>query len=691
MRSDTLLHETATRLRLRLPADADLAQGRVALELVSGVRSVRTSPAARSITVHYDGRAVTRHAILDLMPTLSAPAKRAPAARRDRGAEPQRGRDESLPIEVSLLATALMPVLPPPASIAVAVALVGGKTLQAWRAGANTTAVALDAIALAVSALTGHPFTSAASVLMGSVAEKRRNRMLREMDRLLEHLAPDIGRTLEIDRHGDRLRIETPQLVPGDRVKLGVGAIVPADGIVVSGRAELNAQPLAVQPTRWIERGERVVAGARVLGGDIELRVERPAARSRNARLRDHVRHVLRTRDAPGPLTPDLERLIAVPITAAGLVLGLTGDAARTASMLQADPQLGISLAQPVAREAAVYATARHGALLSGLESLDRLATATTFAFEDVGVLAEPYWTVERVIGADAAEVDAAQARRWLSRLAGHDDATLVDAGLPDEQVAAWREHGAVLRDGGRVLHVGGAALLERTWSLPLLEPDRSSLVRRLGVVDNGRLLATVHLGCRVRPQVAEHFARLRALGVKHIAVFTEDPADQPARALMQLGADIVVSHDRRAQERWLDAAVERGERVALVHTGLRDLLPPGGLSLCPVDADAGAHGVLLGEPLPSLLAARHAAIAVRRELRRQFGRSVTLNAGLMVAAAMRWVPPIATTSIKHGLAFLLLAESARLARLDVAARTSRPRSPSTQRARPQQHDSVTV
>ncbi|MCX8113931.1 MAG: hypothetical protein N3D71_02545, partial [Burkholderiaceae bacterium] len=79
------------------------------------------------------------------------------------------------------------------------------------------------------------------------------------------------------------------------------------------------------------------------------------------------------------------------PMTAAGLVLALTGDAARTAAMLQADPQMGLALAQPVAREASVYATARHGMLLTGLESLDRLATATTFAFKDVGVLTEPY------------------------------------------------------------------------------------------------------------------------------------------------------------------------------------------------------------------------------------------------------------------------------------------------------------
>lgn len=57
--------------------------------------------------------------------------------------------------------------------------------------------------------------------------------------------------------------------------------------------------------------------------------------------------------------------------------------------------------------------------------------------------------------------------------------------------------------------------------------------------------------------------------------------------------------------------------------------------------------------------------MTVRHALRRRFGRSVTLNAGLMIAAAMRWLPPIAIASIKHGLNVLLLEESAGLARLD--------------------------
>lgn len=679
--SATLLHETTTRLRFRLGPGTDPAQARVALELLSGVRSVRCAAAARSVTVRYDGRAETRRAIVDLMPTLSS---------RGPGAELPRRRDRSLPFEVALAAAAGAPLLPPAAASALALALVGARTFGAWRMGADVAAAALDSVSLAVSVLTGRPSTATWSLLMGSAAEQERNRMLRETDRLLAFLAPPIRRRYDIERAGERLTVDAAALLPGDRVRLGDAAVVPADGIVLAGAAEAAAGPLAAQPTRRVARGDRIASGARVLAGEIELRVERPPARSRNARLRDHARHLLRTRDAPGPLTPDLERLIAVPMTAAGIVLALTGDAARTASMLQADPQMGIALAQPVAREAALYAIARHGVLLTGLESLDRLATATTFAFEDVGVLAEPYWSIEHVM-ADGEAIDPGVARRWLARLAGHEDDRLLDAGLPDEQVAAWREHGAVLEDGGRVLHVGGAALLARTWGLRLKEPDRRSLVRRLGVVDHGRLLATIHLGCRLRAGVAEQFARLRALGVRRIAVFTEDPAAQPAQALKRLGADVVVSEDRQAQERWLDAAVERGERVALVHSGLRDLLPPGGLSLCPVDAEAGAHGVLLGEPLPSLLAARAAAMSVRRQLRRHFGASVTFNAGLMVAAAMRWLPPLAIAGIKHGLAFLLLRDSARLARLESPGRPLAAGGPLASGVRPAEHELETA
>jgi len=93
----------------------------------------------------------------------------------------------------------------------------------------------------------------------------------------------------------------------------------------------------------------------------------------------------------------------------------------------------------------------------------------------------------------------------------------------------------------------------------------------------------------------------------------------------------------------------------------LRDLLPLGSLSLTPMDADAGSHGLLLGDPLASLIAARRVAQIVHRRLRLQQRAATVGNAALMTAAALRWLPPMGTTLLHHGLALLLLLDSLRI------------------------------
>jgi hypothetical protein len=90
--------------------------------------------------------------------------------------------------------------------------------------------------------------------------------------------------------------------------------------------------------------------------------------------------------------------------------------------------------------------------------------------------------------------------------------------------------------------------------------------------------------------------------------------------------------------------------------TGLAERGEPPGLR--PTDADTGSHGVLLGDPLASLVAARSLAQRVQRRLRLQQGTATAANAVLMTAAALRWLPPIGTSLLHHGFALLLLLDS---------------------------------
>jgi hypothetical protein len=635
--SAAIVHEAGRRLRLRFAPGTDAADLRLRMAQLDGVQSVRVNSAARSLVVLHDGRAPTRRRLL----------QEAARTAGGRVAAPVRRTRTRLSVPASVMGAALAAALPPAGRPAVALALVAGKSLLGLRAGAEPTAVGLEAVSLATTALTGHPLTTTTSVLLSTIAEHWRDSLLEDTDQLLARLVPAEEPAYAVERGGRQLSLASGEIHPGDVVVLSTGEVAPVDGVL---------EPASKRgvPTRR-HAGDRAEQSQR-------LRAERDAVHSRSARLRAHIRHALLVRDQPGPLTPDMERLMALPVAAAGLVLALTKDTGRTASMLQADPQQAFALAHPVAREAALYAAARHGALMSGLDSIERLAIADAVAFQDVGVLTDPYWHVGRIDVYDTA-LEPEEVRRWLARLLGAVDVGSLTSGIPDPIVDAWLDHGALIAHPDGALHVAGSRVLERTWGLPRSDLDRRSLARWVGVVRNGKLLARVQLESRLRPKIKAHFAALRRLGVKHIAVFTENPYPASTALLRELGADLVVAGERVQQQDWLDSEAQAGRRVALVHTSMREVLPPGGLSLCPVDADAGAHGVLLDEPLVSLLSARMMATELRRDLRRHFGTSMTVNVGLMLLSALAVIPPISVTLLRHGFSALLVAQSARLAR----------------------------
>jgi cation transport ATPase len=565
---------------------------------------------------------------------------------------------------VPALATAAVPLAPAKARPVIALGALAARTLAHPPAERRTAGFLLDTLSLATTALSGHPVTTATSILLGSLAEIWRDDLLEDADHLLEHLSAPVAPDYRVRRDGAWQHIGFADLRVGDLVGLQAGQVVPADGLVRAGEARIFALTHHDDPAgRPVRPGHRLASGERLASGSVEYVVERPAEHSQARRMREHIRHTMRSPERKSSVTPELDRLTALPITAASLVLAITQDAGRTAAMLQADPQHGLLLAHPVAREAALYALARQGMLGNGLETVERLANATVLAVEDIRILTSRSWHLDEIRSLKR-RLARDDVERWLARLAGIDRVDARNAGFRDRQVAEWLEHGAVLHDPPRVLHVAGAEPLRRTWGIQLKHTDRGSLERVLGIVEAGHLLGSVKLRVYLREGVAGQLAELRRLGFRRIAILTEDLEEQSGHEIGTLGADVIVSASRAAQGQWLQQAVEEGERVALLHTGLRDLLPPGGLSICPVEADAGAHGVLLGEPLPSLIAARMVAATLHGRLRRQFSMTTAANAALMIASGLRLMPPIATTTLHHAATILLLRNSMSLAKV---------------------------
>lgn len=669
MRPVEILHETRVRLRAALPPRVDAATARARLEQLPGVQSVRVSEALHCIVVAHDGRAATRDGVVERLATLAS-ASRVRTARRRR-------RRESAAATWTPAAMAIaLPLLPAGGWRAGgALATVAARALaqrEHWRA--DPTAVVLDAAALAAAALGGHPLVVTASVVARALSEQWSMRLVDQADALLDHLLPVEAATYAVlapSAGRRRVWVPTPvaELRAGDRLRVDAGAVVPVDGRVVAGRATLvpqihhaSAQPRAVAP------GDAVAAGEQLHDGTLDLLAEADAASSRLERLRAHVRHAAGARDPAGRLTTDSERLVALPLTGAALVFGLTGDGGRAAAMLQADPQQGIDLAQPVAREAALYTLARQGLLAGGLEVIERLATARTLVLQDTGVLATGRWHIASL--RTTRGVAAADVRRWLARAAGQGDGgELAPGGIPDALVRRWWRYGALVRAAdGREVHLAGPRPLRETWGEPAglaAAPTAGAVAdvqRELAFVAGGRVVARVVLASAWRAGVAAHLRALRDLGFERLMLLPEgDAAAAPGDGV---DLDAVTGTTAARAERLADE-VRDGRPLVLVHTVFRDLVPAGSVALTPADADAGAHGVLLGDPLASLVAARRVAQAIHRRLRRQQAAATVVNAALMTSAALRWLPPVVTSLLHHGFVLAMLFDSIRLEALD--------------------------
>ncbi len=663
-----ILHETARRLRLGVAPGTDLEAIAAGLARLPGVQSVRASVILHCVVVQHDGRPETRFAVLDSCHS-STPKRRRRARARRHGAE-------AATWAPTLLAVAV-PVLPRDWRPGAALGVVAARVLmQTERLRSDPAAVLLDAASLASLAVSGQPLVVSTSVLLRLLAESLSARLVRQADGLLDHLLPTEAAqyTALRERDDDTTWSWWPlrSLRAGDRLRLFPGDVVPLDGCVVDGSAVLASAAHHAQP-RPVGPGEHVAAGERLHSGTLEVRAEADAASSRLQRLRAQLQHAIGSRDPAGRLAPGIERLLSLPLTASALVLGLTGDTARAAAMLQADPQQGLDLALPLAREAALYALARQGLLTAGLEAIERLATAHTLVLQDTGVLACGRWTIEAVHTEPGG--DAERVRSWLAALSDTPLEVLDTASFPDRVVRLWIRHGAVLRVGEHELHLASRQRLQQVWGRSPGEETPGSapglLRRELVVVASGRVVAQVVLVSQWRDAVLDRLNELTTLGFDRVAVFVEadggcgEPSGPTAwsgrRGIERIADDAGVRSD------WLADAVHDGSPLVMVHTVLRDLVPPGSLSLTPTDADAGSHGVLIGDPLASLVAARRVAQVVHRRLRVQQGTATAVNAALMTAAALRWLPPIGTALLHHGFALLLLLDSLRIESLEAA------------------------
>ncbi len=536
-----------------------------------GVDSCRVRPSTASVLVSFDaGILSTRHLlqVLDRLLDASALSLSVPVCPAPIGFAL-----ENFSIGLAAMGELALPALLPVCACVLVAA--NAKTLASAGRDLRQRQIGLPLLGatIVLATLASGQFLTAA--LMGwsiKFWHRQHRRQLRDTRR---GLLPEIARQRRFARRvHDGLHVEVAyeELRPGFVIHLATGEVVPADGRLVVGQALVD-ESLTQGIPGWTRKtlGAPLLAGSRLIEGEVEMEVTAVGATTRAARLVDSLRVAHTpgsTRSVVNAQGEEFARSAVVPTLAmAGFGL-LVGDLATASAVLRPDyataPGMGIALE----RLHDTVACARQGVVVHDASAFRRLAEIDLILFDDNFLVDRPALAVEVLVTCPSVtEADllvyAATAMRGLA----DERAALLTREcsrlgiVPLAGAPQYRDTVIALVHEGRTIHVSDE------------DQDVTDTVPSLSIVRDDRIIGIIHFraanGSRMAGLV-DDLRRREGLAVGLLSDRSQTEAEQRA-----VDHGIMICHDHLSSQDRADVIRsyrERGLKVAYVGDCRREL-----------------------------------------------------------------------------------------------------------------------
>ena len=479
---------------------------------------------------------------------------------------------------------------------------------------------------------------------------------------------------------------------PGQVIALSPGGRVPVDGVVRTGRADVDqsritgeALPVQVGP------GDRVPAGS-ITRGALELEVERVGEESSYGRIVAAVRHAQSSRAPVQRLADRLAaRIVYLALAAALVTFLVTRDVRATISVIIVAGACGVAAGTPLAVLAAIARAARCGAFVKDGTHLEQLSAVDTVVVDKTGTLTvgEPRVVSVRPTEAAAGEDEVlalAAAAEWNSEhpigRAIYAEAAVRDLTVPmPGDVAYSPGAGVSAHVEGRQITVGrcrgqkkqperDASDCEDEAALSTeSDPEAPSATSVVEVRADGQLLGTIALADRLRQGAATAVRDLGDMGLE-VLMLTGDSAASARHVAGLLGlaeeqvrADLLPTD----KEEVIDSLRRAGKQVAMVGDGVNDAPALGaadvGIAMgtgTDVAREAG-DVVLVGSAPADLVETVRVARRARRIIMVNFVGTVVVDVVGMVAAGLGLLGPVAAALVHVVSESAFILNSARL------------------------------
>ncbi|RLS96291.1 MAG: heavy metal translocating P-type ATPase [Planctomycetota bacterium] len=478
------------------------------------------------------------------------------------------------------------------------------------------------------------------------------------------------------------------ELQVNDLIEVPAHELLGADGVLVSEACHLDLSHLTGESRPVLRHcGDVVEAGSRALERSARVRVTRVGSDTRAASILELVREASKRR-APICLLADRIAgwfLMTVLITAACTIvfwwprIGGFEATARTVALLVVTCPCALGLATPLAMLAGIGSAARHGVLIKGGDTLERLARVGTVILDKTGTITRGQPEVVEIEGDASAIALAAQ----LERSSVHPIArALINAAGSSAQLESLDniiEHAGSGVEGvglrGRVA-VGSLQLMHRAqMTVPDHFTQRANAFAAAGIspvfVARGDcVIALIGVGDAIRTDARATIAALRSRGwAIHLA-----SGDHAAVALdigRKVGLEAHEIHGELTPEAKLllvsDPSLARP--TVMVGDGINDLAALAAAD-CGVAVRGGAQSAtttadacLSGEGLAPLARLLGTARCTMQTIHLNLALSVAYNALGAVLAFFGFVNPIVASILMPLSGLTVLVTSLRGAR----------------------------
>jgi len=509
-------------------------------------------------------------------------------------------------------------------------------------------------------AVIGLMFTGGAS--LEAIASRRARR---ELTALIQR-APKTAH-LRVGEGLDEVPID--QVQPRDVVLVRTGEVVPVDGTLLTPEAVIDTSTLTGEPLpETIREGMPVLSGCANAGGPFDVLADRPAAESSYAAL---VRLVEQAQTQRAPMVRMADRYAGffLPLTlfVAGLAWALSGDPVRALAVVVVATPCPLILAAPIALVSGLSRAARSGVIVKGAGAIETLGQARTVLFDKTGTLTVGTPDVREVISAGgwepaellrlAASVDQLSAHVLGEALVAAAKEAELELTMPED---VHEEPGQGIEGRVDTYRVAvGSRAFARARGVPEHEivatastTTRGSGEAHVVVAIDGHVGGVIVMADELRPDAAKLMDRLRAEGIRHVAMISGDRRSVAERVGRELGVDRVYAEQsadqklevvrRIAAEPDLHPVIMVGDGVndapALAIADLGIAMGAAGATVSSETADAVITVDRIDRVADAVHTGRRSVSIARQSILVGMGLSI----GAMGIAALGYLPPLA-------------------------------------------------